>query len=298
MDITKIFEGKALTDLTPAFYADYYAQRAQLSGEQLEATLVQGNERYTSGAPIPKNFASQMEVLMNGQDPVVAALACSDSRFKLDYMFDTNLGEIFTVLVAGGSSSKAAVGSFEYGGLHLPNSIKLLVVIGHEDCGAVNAARKAALAMVDGSATKTGSRDLEHVKSKILTPETIDVIQSGVCVKGVTIMHTRAVIETMLFKSQTLRERALCGDLRIVPVYLSFSGAAEFFPIELARKPDGVSVIFKSADPVGSRRDIVTAFKCGAHGNGACPVAKRLGVHGSMPIPCTSAPGAQSQRRF
>lgn len=116
MDITKIFEGKALTDLTPAFYADYYAQRAQLSGEQLEATLVQGNERYTSGAPIPKNFASQMEVLMNGQDPVVAALACSDSRFKLDYMFDTNLGEIFTVLVAGGSSSKAAVGSFEYGG--------------------------------------------------------------------------------------------------------------------------------------------------------------------------------------
>jgi len=298
MDTTKIFENRSLTDLTPSFYADYYVQRAQLSGEELEATLMQGNERFMAGTPIPKNFASQMQVLSKGQDPVVAALACSDSRFKIDYMFDTNLGEIFTVLVAGGSSSKAAVGSFEYGGLHLPNSIKLLVVIGHEDCGAVKAAHKAGRAIIEGTRGSSEPRDLQHVKGKILTAETLEVIKSGVCTKGVTIMHSRTAIETMLFKSEVLRERALCGDLRIVPVYLSFNYPAEFFPIELASKDDGVSVIFKSADPVGSRRDIATAFKCGAHGNGQCPIAKRLGGQGSIPVPCTSTPGAQSQRRF
>ena len=100
--------------------------------------LVEGNRRFVSGAMEQKNLVARREELKAGQQPFAAVVCCSDSRVVPEYIFDAGLGDIFTVVSAGNVVDKIGIGSVEYavGHLHTP----LLVVMGHEKCGAVKAA--------------------------------------------------------------------------------------------------------------------------------------------------------------
>ena len=80
------------------------------------------------------------ETLIKGQHPFVAILSCSDSRVPSEIIFDQGLGDIFTIRNAGNVLDEHVIGSIEYAIEHL--NVKLIVIIGHQECGAVDAAMK------------------------------------------------------------------------------------------------------------------------------------------------------------
>lgn len=101
--------------------------------------LVEGNERFLGGES--RFTGMQREVLAElakGQQPFATILGCSDSRVVPELIFDAVLGELFVVRVAGNVLSPEVAGSLQYAGAHLQTP--LLVVLGHEGCGAVSAA--------------------------------------------------------------------------------------------------------------------------------------------------------------
>ncbi|MFH0884121.1 MAG: carbonic anhydrase [Candidatus Micrarchaeota archaeon] len=100
--------------------------------------LIEGNKRFVSGGVEQKDFAPRREELKSSQHPFATVVCCSDSRVVPEYIFDVGLGDVFTVISAGTVVDKIGIGSVEYavGHLHTP----LLVVMGHEKCGAVKAA--------------------------------------------------------------------------------------------------------------------------------------------------------------
>jgi len=102
--------------------------------------LREGNRRYMAGrSSLPTDYSrDRSELAENGQHPFAVILGCSDSRVPPEIIFDAGLGEIFTVRTAGNTADAIAVGSVEYAVQHL--DARLVVVLGHEKCGAVAAA--------------------------------------------------------------------------------------------------------------------------------------------------------------
>lgn len=101
--------------------------------------LKDGNKRFASDRPVheQQNVARRQE-LADGQSPFAIILSCADSRVVPELIFDTGLGEIFVVRVAGNIANTSSIASIEYAVAHL--NTKLIVVLGHESCGAVGAA--------------------------------------------------------------------------------------------------------------------------------------------------------------
>jgi len=102
------------------------------------ADLVKGNKRFMAGKHTPANYLAARHALAKGQQPKVIVLGCADSRVPPELVFDKNLGELFVVRDAGNISDEVSLGSIEYAVEHL--HAKLIVVLGHESCGAVAAA--------------------------------------------------------------------------------------------------------------------------------------------------------------
>ena len=108
--------------------------------------LIEGNNRFTSGKLADKELgAGRRQELSKGQNPFAVIVSCSDSRVPPELLFDQALGDIFVVRTAGNVVDAIAIGSVEYAVEHLQTS--LVVVMGHENCGAVKAA-------VDGGETE------------------------------------------------------------------------------------------------------------------------------------------------
>ena len=99
---------------------------------------MEGNHRFMRGVLEPHPVVGLRKRLAEGQHPKVGILACADSRVAPEIVFDKNLGDLFVVRVAGNVAEPLGVASLEYGVEHL--GVKLLLVIGHESCGAVAAA--------------------------------------------------------------------------------------------------------------------------------------------------------------
>jgi len=101
--------------------------------------MEQGNSRFVAGEPShPRQDVERRESLVGKQQPDVALFGCSDSRLAAEIIFDKGLGDLFVVRNAGQIISESVIGSLEYAVavLHVP----LIVVLGHDECGAVSAA--------------------------------------------------------------------------------------------------------------------------------------------------------------
>ena len=106
--------------------------------ESLER-LKEGNERFVNGlARFPTVQKEVLAELAKGQQPHTTILGCSDSRVPPELVFDASFGELFVIRVAGNVLGPAILGTLQYAGLHLHTP--LFVVMGHEGCGAVEAA--------------------------------------------------------------------------------------------------------------------------------------------------------------
>lgn len=104
--------------------------------------LVEGNRRFAAGTPSrPHQSAAWRKQLVPGQHPIATIFGCSDSRVPSELVFDQGLGDLFVVRVAGNVGGSDDLGSIEYAVLHL--NTPLVLVLGHESCGAVTAALEA-----------------------------------------------------------------------------------------------------------------------------------------------------------
>lgn len=119
--------------------------------------LMAGNERFVRGEP---NLAHPpREVLANlarAQRPFATILGCSDSRVPPELLFDAAFGDLFIIRVAGNLMSPSVAGSLQYAGTHL--GTRLFMVLGHEGCGAVQAALAGARAFASVRASMRCSR--------------------------------------------------------------------------------------------------------------------------------------------
>jgi carbonic anhydrase len=106
--------------------------------KQVALNLLAGNARFADGRRNPLDLVEQREVSAGGQHPGVMVLGCADSRVPPELIFDRGVGEMFVVRSAGNIAEPVAVGSLEYAAEHLHT--KVLLVLGHEKCGAVQAA--------------------------------------------------------------------------------------------------------------------------------------------------------------
>jgi len=100
--------------------------------------LKAGNESVVSGHPVhPDETLNRIRELKKGQNPFVVVVSCSDSRLPPELIFDQGLGDVFSIRTAGNVIGDYELGSIEYAVEHL--HCKLIVVLGHENCGAIQA---------------------------------------------------------------------------------------------------------------------------------------------------------------
>jgi carbonic anhydrase len=112
---------------------------ADISADEALQRLIEGNERFLKGeAHLPSMPRETLTELARGQHPFATILGCSDSRVPPEWIFDVGLGELFVVRVAGNVLSPEVAGSLQYALSHLKTP--LVVVLGHEGCGAIQAA--------------------------------------------------------------------------------------------------------------------------------------------------------------
>ena len=116
-----------------------YAQEARPDAAASLKRLKEGNERFAADQPSARTVNGQRRTeLTKGQHPFAIIVTCADSRVGPELLFDVGLGDIFVLRVAGNIADPAVVGSVEYAVEHL--HAPLIVVLGHENCGAVRAA--------------------------------------------------------------------------------------------------------------------------------------------------------------
>jgi carbonic anhydrase len=97
-----------------------------------------GNQRFVTGKLLARDVVAGRHKVASGQHPQVVALACSDSRVSPSLIFDQGVGDVFEIRTAGNVADAVAMGSIEYALVHLP--VRVLLILGHEKCGAVEAA--------------------------------------------------------------------------------------------------------------------------------------------------------------
>jgi carbonic anhydrase len=101
--------------------------------------MMRGNDRFVSGEPLhPRQDVERREELATAQAPSAVLFGCSDSRLAAEIIFDKGLGDLFVVRNAGQVISDSVIGSLEYAVAIL--NVPLLIVLGHDECGAVRAA--------------------------------------------------------------------------------------------------------------------------------------------------------------
>ena len=112
--------------------------RDNLTPRQALDILIEGNQRFKNNVQREHDMLSVRDVIKEKQHPFASVLGCSDSRTTVELIFDQNLGDIFSVRLAGNIASIKAIGSLEFSCKYLGS--KLVVVMGHTNCGAIKAA--------------------------------------------------------------------------------------------------------------------------------------------------------------
>lgn len=121
-------------------YVDFTTRELQklITPEKVLSILKEGNHRFRQGVRLTRNLERQLDVASAGQYPLAVILSCMDSRAPVELLFDLSIGDIFSVRIAGNVISTNVMGSVEYATAIA--GAKLVVVMGHTCCGAVQAA--------------------------------------------------------------------------------------------------------------------------------------------------------------
>jgi carbonic anhydrase len=183
--------------------------------------LREGNERFVSGETShPNQDASRRSSLVENQHPFAVIFGCSDSRLAAEIIFDVGLGDVFVVRTAGQVIDDAVLGSLEYsiGVLGVP----LIVVLGHDSCGAVSATKSA----VETGQMPTGFiRDLvERITPSVLTSLRNDQTE----VNDMVVEHVKQTSQRLVDSSRVISDAIEKGQAAVIGLSYSLAeGHAE-----------------------------------------------------------------------
>jgi carbonic anhydrase len=173
--------------------------------------LKEGNERFVAGTPAhPSQSVDHRASLARGQKPTAVILGCADSRVAAELIFDQGLGDMFVVRTAGQAIDSAVLGSIEYAVTVL--DVPLIVVLGHDNCGAV----KAAISAIDNGDVPGGFvRDVvERVAPSILMGRRDGLSR----VDEFEERHVRETLAQLVERSSAIAERVEASTLGVAGV--------------------------------------------------------------------------------
>jgi carbonic anhydrase len=171
--------------------------------------LREGNERFVAGQPAhPSQSIADRARLTHGQKPTAVVFGCADSRVAAEIIFDQGLGDMFVVRTAGHVADLAVLGSIEYAVSVL--DVPLIVVLGHDSCGAV----RAALSAIDDGVVPSGYvRDIvERVTPSILLGRSAGLTR----VDEFEARHVNETVSQLRVRSVEIAQRIQEGRLAIV----------------------------------------------------------------------------------
>ncbi|MBL8731209.1 MAG: hypothetical protein JNN13_02435 [Planctomycetes bacterium] len=224
---------------------------AQRTPDEALQALKAGNQRFASGQSLPQPLGEGVRrTLARGQSPFAIVVCCADSRVPPEHVFNTGLGELFVVRVAGNVADAELIASIEYAVEHL--NTPLCVVLGHESCGAVKAAVAQGQNQRHDGESLVMQQLLEHIEPAVRKAQARSLggkDLTDACEEENA--HT-TVHETMR-RSELLRRYASVGKFRMVAArYHLDSGGVEWLPDRpLPAAPDQAAHLVPGAVPTG-----------------------------------------------
>jgi carbonic anhydrase len=208
-----------------AFANDSHTGPTGLPPEQALQLLKEGNQRFVEGhTDHPHQYVGRRSELAAGQNPHTIVLSCADSRVPPEVIFDQGLGDVFTIRVAGNFVGAAEMASIEYAVAHL--GTRLIVVMGHESCGAVKAA------LSTPKEKSAGSADLDqlvHVIQGNLGDVTADVSKDKT-LRTPVMKNVDSVTDRLVTRSKIVRDAVVRGQVKIVrAIYGLASGKVDIW---------------------------------------------------------------------
>jgi carbonic anhydrase len=196
-----------------AFSASSMAgESANIGADDALSRLLSENRRFVAGKsdePTGRALIERRRALAKEQKPFAVVVSCSDSRVPPELVFDVSLGDIFVVRTAGEVVDEVGLGSIEYAVEHL--ATHLIVVLGHQHCGAVSAA-------VAG-ATETG--DIPNVLRAISPAIEETKGQSGDPIENAVRANARDIAKHLQSAGPIIAPRVQSGEVKIVAAYYS-----------------------------------------------------------------------------
>ncbi|ADI37528.1 Carbonic anhydrase [Waddlia chondrophila 2032/99] len=197
--------------------------QASLTPDDALQYLKEGNERFQNNLKANRNLLQQVNQTSEGQFPFAVILSCIDSRTSAELIFDQGLGDIFSVRIAGNFINEDILGSLEYACKTAGS--KLVVVLGHTRCGAINAA-----------CTGGGNGYIEKLLEKIYPvveiakKEQSNEEDAEQFANRVSRLNVEYNVEKIRGQSADLKKLEEEGKIRIVPaIYDVTDGSVTFF---------------------------------------------------------------------
>lgn len=195
-----------------------------ITPDQALDLLRKGNQRFIQNLRFNRNLLQQVNETADGQYPFAAILSCIDSRTPAELIFDQGLGDIFSIRIAGNIVNEDIIGSLEFA-CKVAGS-KLIVVLGHTNCGAVKGA-------CDEAQLGYLTQLLEKIKPAINLEKSFKDNRNGnnlAYVNEVAIINISNSIQNIINKSSIIKELMDQGAIKIIGgLYDVASGAVLFF---------------------------------------------------------------------
>ncbi|WP_031966899.1 bifunctional SulP family inorganic anion transporter/carbonic anhydrase [Acinetobacter baumannii] len=205
----------------------------KLSPQQVITLLKEGNERFVKNERLQRDIYRQIRVTADeGQHPIAAVLGCMDSRAPTEMIFDVGIGDLFSLRIAGNIAGQKVLGSLEFA--CQAKGSKVILVLGHTDCGAVTSACQLRLQQKQISDVK----EMPHIQY-VLGPlmhsveSVYDIMQprelNKTFVNQVTAMNVHYNIQYIINNSTVLKDLLDRGEIAIVgAIYDVKTGHVEF----------------------------------------------------------------------
>jgi len=199
--------------------------RDKMSPQEALDILIEGNHRFTNNLTTNKDILSLVSITKDRQHPFTSVLSCSDSRAPVEMLFDQALGDVFSVRLAGNIASDKVIGSLEFSSKYLGS--KLIVVLGHSDCGAVKAACDN---FREGHIGEIINLIRPAVRLEKKTAEHRDSTNSAF-VNNVCALNVRVQINEIVHSSDIIQDMLAAKQIGIVgAVYNLATGEVSFLP--------------------------------------------------------------------
>jgi carbonic anhydrase len=186
------------------------AQQSAITPDEALARLKKGNERFVGGQSLHRDYPAQVTATAGGQYPMAVVLSCIDSRSAPEIVFDQGLGDLFVARVAGNYATADILGSMEFA--TKVAGAKLVVVMGHTECGAI----KGACDNVDMGNLTTVIQALRPAVDDVKDAAGDRTSKNKKFVQLVAEANVRRTVAKIRQESPILRELEQSGQIKIV----------------------------------------------------------------------------------